>query len=134
MRRGGHPEAWAAGAEAEGEGLHHSLSAPQPGGPAPSPPEGPRILHLQRSVSNTSTATAGGGMEMRHERRRTAARLLALVPDFATDLTQLRSRFVRRERAKEAAEKFRGGSGTNAQPLPTQSLLSNLGRARKSPS
>ena len=71
-------------------------------------------------------------MEMRHERRRTAARLLALDPDIATDLTQLRSRFVRRERAKEAAEKFRGGSGTNAQPLPTQSLLSNLGRARKS--
>ena len=123
MRRGGHPDAWAAGAEAEGEGLRHSLSAPQPGGPGPSPPEGPRILHLQRSVSNTSTATAGGGMEMRHERRRTAARLLALDPDIATDLTQLRSRFVRRERAKEAAEKFRGGSGTNIWP-PSRSLCS----------
>ena len=59
---------------------------------------------------------------MRHERRRTAAHLLAIDPEGATDLGHLRTRFVRRQRTKEAAEILRGGSATNSAASISESL------------
>ena len=66
---------------------------------------GGRTQSKPQKLQQTSSST-----EMRHERRRTAAHLLAIDPDGATDLGHLRSRFMRRQRTKEAAEVFHGGS------------------------
>eukprot|EP01043_Picozoa_sp_COSAG02_P019357 COSAG02_NODE_928_length_15853_cov_9.053574_10_plen_882_part_00 len=74
-----------------------------------------RKLQLPGAGSAPST-------EMRHERRRTAAHLLAIDPEGATDLGHLRTRFVRRQRTKEAAAILRGGSTTNSAASITESL------------
>jgi hypothetical protein len=80
----------------------------------------PRKLHM------ASSAGSGPTTEMRHERRRTAAHLLAIDPEGATDLGHLRTRFVRRQRTKEAADIFRGGSATNS---AASSLSASLHRS-----
>lgn len=93
------------------EGRHHAWLPDATHGGAPLPHK----LQLPNTTSGPST-------EMRHERRRTAAHLLAIDPEGATDLGHLRTRFARRQRTKEAAGILRGGSATNSAASISESL------------
>lgn len=68
------------------------------------------------------SASSAPSTDLRHERRRTAAHLLAIDPEGATDLGHLRTRFARRQRTKEAAEILHGGSATTSAASISESL------------
>lgn len=68
------------------------------------------------------SASSAPSTDLRHERRRTAAHLLAIDPEGATDLGHLRTRFARRQRTKEAAEILHGGSATTSAVSMSESL------------